>query len=266
MKWTRTILVSALMLVAAVANAQTVVHEGQPVYRFWQGQTIGGIGPDSLGHIGYIDSNRNLHIVEGSPLSDQNFIFQNIISDCGTCGHAALALGDADSSSILDTHRMRLGTLLLDPGVAWTAVSDTTRQMVFFVQIRTHLSATASDSAGTFPLYFYGQQPLGASGTSPDTVAFGHLQGGNNGVAWSGEITVYYNSGRSGIYNQFGINGRTYYYPGTIAIPLSSVWGRDIYSPYTSIRIRSAGDRSGGGGLQSSHKLTMKAHLIGTPL
>lgn len=220
----------------------------------------------------HTDNDGTLYTLEEFPLSDQNFIFQNIITDCATCSHLALSydgtglLGtSADSSAILDTHRMRLGTLLLDLGIEYTTAVDTTTEIALIVQVRTHLSATASDSAGTFPLYMYGQNGLGASAAAIDTAAFGHLQIGSAGTPWSGEFTVYYSAKRRGVYNQWDLNGRSFYFPGTIAIPLSSIWGRDVYSPYTSVRIRDAGVRLSGG-LQTTRKLKAIVHLVGTPL
>src|SRR5689334_22667620 len=66
-----------------------------------------------------VDASGNAYVTESASLMDGNLTFASIISN------TALALGAADSSAILDTHKMRLGTLLIKPFVGGTNTSST---------------------------------------------------------------------------------------------------------------------------------------------
>ena len=78
---------------------------------------------------------------------------------------------------------------------------------------------------------------------------------------WSSEFVVTISAVRSGIYNNVAINGHTYYYPNGIAVPLSSILGREIYSPWTSIRVRNLTSSS-----TTVTSARVRVHLVGTPL
>jgi hypothetical protein len=209
-------------------------------------------------------------MTNSAPAQDQNLTFASIISN------ASLALGASDSSAILDTHAMRLGTLLFKcSNGTTTGTEDTTVTWRVAFQIRTHLNG-AADSSSTFAFYEYGNSSIGATATTPgDTTAQGHLLTGTPTTAlnatpdantpWSGEYTLVIAAKRFAHAQAISVNGHTYYYPSGIAIPLSSIFGRDIYSPYTSIRVRvmtcekaNAAFATGG--------LAITVSLIGTPL
>jgi hypothetical protein len=234
---------------------------------------VGGVNPiDSTSVPFQFDSNGNQKVAEAFPLSDQNLTFASIISN------ASLALGAADSSAILDTHRMRLGMLLIKASNGTTTgTADTTVTTRIAIQIRTHLNG-GSDSASTFPIYLYGRSDVGAVVTSAgqtDTTSQGHLIDGKPITAvlatpsanspWSGEYTVVIENKRFAHASSIDVNGHTFYYPSGIAIPLSSIFGRDIYSPYTSVRVRVMTVMKAGANF-ATQGLAITMHLVGTPL
>jgi hypothetical protein len=65
--------------------------------------------------------------------------------------------------------------------------------------------------------------------------------------------------------NSVAINGHTFYYPSGIAIPLQSLFGRDLYSPYTSVRVRVMRVQKGAANLATG-TCAVTVHLVGTPL
>lgn len=216
-----------------------------------------------------VDATGNAYMVNASPLQDANLTFASIIDN------ASLALGAADSSAILDTHAMRLGMLLIKASNGTTTgTADTTVTWRVAIQIRTHLNGQ-SDSSSTFAIYQYGNTQVGVSATAPDTSAQGHLiQGisttGLNATPdanspWSGEYTVVIMAKRLAHASSIAINGHTYYYPSGIAIPLQSIIGRDVYSPYTSVRVRvMTCEKANAAFATAGLKITV--HLVGTPL
>lgn len=221
----------------------------------------------STGH--RVNSSGDLTVEESSPAMDANLTFENIIVSTGT------ALAAADSSTVLDTHRMRLGMLLIKPVVAGTGTVDTTVIVRIAVQIRTHINAQ-DDSSSTFAVYPYGYAPsMVATTIGADTTWQGHMHKplGLTAIAanvgpispWSGEIGLSIQAVRNAHTNSVGVGSHQFYYPSGIAIPLQSLYGRDIYSPYTSVRVRIMTAQKGAASL-STATLAYTVHLVGTPL
>jgi hypothetical protein len=114
-----------------------------------------------------------------------------------------------------------------------------------------------------------------AAGAVADTSQQGHLYSGvpQTGIAatpgsnttWSGEFTLFISAKRNAHGDGLNVNGHTFYYPNGIAIPLQSIFGRDIYSPYTSVRVRLMAAQKGSASLTTA-TLKYTVHLIGTPL
>lgn len=182
-------------------------------------------------------------VAESDPPMDANLTFTNIMS-------ATLAAGAADSSSVLDTHRMRLGTLLIK-GVPAGGTGTHTR---LAIQIRTHL-AGQDDSSSTFVIYLNpGKNAPAIASGSADTVGTGHELTGSATAAWSGEFDVAFARNRNAPGSLAA--AVAYSYPSGIAIPLTNIFGMPIYSEFTSIRIRNL----------VGPTITFTAHLIGTPL
>lgn len=217
-----------------------------------------------------VDANGNAYMVNASPLQDANLTFSSIIA------RDSLSMGQADSSIVLDTHAMRLGMLLIKPfsGTGTTGTVDTTCVYRIAIQIRTHL-AGASDSSSIFPIYQYGvAAALNATANAADTSAQGQVYDNatlgtyipSNVInAWSGEYTVYISAQRFAYGNSIAVNGNTFYYPNGIAISLQSLFGREIYSPYTSVRVRLLTVQKGSAEL-STARIGLQIHLVGTPL
>lgn len=183
---------------------------------------------------------------EADPAMDANLTFENII------GPVSLASGAADSSIILDTHRMRLGTLLLKitPG---TGVGTHTR---LAVQIRTHLNAV-DDSSSTFAIYsMFGKDQTAIGSAALDSLSGGHYVTGSASVMWSGEFVVAGARNRNEPNTGTPVAAVAFSYPNGIGIPLQSIYGRDFYAPYISVRIRNL----------VGPTAVVTAHLVGTPL
>src|SRR6185436_12161411 len=108
------------------------------------------------------DASGNAYVTESTPAMDANLTFANIISN-----QTGLAIGAADSSAIQDTHRMRLGMLLIKPVIGGTGTVDTTVVLRIAIQIRTHLNGI-DDSLSTFAIYSYGTAP-GVTASGVDT-------------------------------------------------------------------------------------------------
>ena len=178
---------------------------------------------------------------------DANLTFNSIIDP------STLAAGAADSSAVLDTHRMRLGTLLFKV-VPGTGVSTHYR---LAVQVRIHLNG-ADDSLSTFSVMrdFGGDGLARASTAGADTSAGGHYITGSATVPWSGEFVV--SAARNRNAPGSGVAAVAFSYPSGIAVPLSNFYGRDIWAPYISVRVRniSSGAFSG----------VVTVHLVGSPL
>jgi len=194
-------------------------------------------------------------------------------------GGTALAVGAADSSTVRDTRHMRLGMLLIKAVVAGTGTVDTTVTVRLAVQIRTHLS-DVDDSVSTFPIYEYGRATMGAgtaaeAAAGMDTTVQGHLVTGGpiaNAAAtaksnkpWSGEQVIEISAKRNAHGDAITVAGQEFYYPNGIAIPLSSLYGREPYSRYTSIRVRVLIAQKGAATLTGA-TCFVAVHLIGTPL
>lgn len=210
------------------------------------------------------DASGNALVLEAEPVMDANLTFPSIIS------LSTLAGGAADSSGILDTHRMRLGMLLIKATPTSVTGADSGAVIRLGVQIRTHLNGSA-DSSSTFAMYMYGRTDQGANvaaASQIDTSAVGQLFTADNLTAnansvWSGEFVVHVQVRRLGPTTSVlgGLGQRTYAYPNGMAIPLQSIFGREIYSPYTSIRIRHLGNSG-----PTARSCIVTAHLVGTPL
>jgi len=261
------------LLLVGVASAQMQVGEPNSFHGILQGQPVVGINrTDSTARILTVSSGGVLSTAESAPAMDANLTFQLI-------NNAGLPLGGADSSGIMDTHRMRLGMLLIKPfvGTTNTSSTDTTLLIRIAVQVRTHLN-NAADSSSTFAIYPYGMAPLMnalAGAVVPDSSVQGQIAQGlplpnllatpSATTAWSGEFIVVIDAKRWAHANAVGVNGHTFYYPNGIAIPLSSLFGRDIYSPYTSVRVRYMTAMMG-----TTPKLAVQlgltVTLVGTPL
>lgn len=211
-----------------------------------------------------VDGSGNAYVTESAPAMDANLTFASIISS------ASLAAGAADSSAVLDTHRMRLGMLLIKCTPISITGADSLSGIRLSVQIRTHLNGQ-TDSSSTFVFYPYGQSAMGAVTTVAsqiDTLLTGQIQTGLNLQAnvngsWSGEFTCYFANNRVGPGTSVigSMGQRTFYYPNGIAVPVQSIWGREIYSPYTSIRVRNLGS-----GPTTARACAVTVHLVGTPL
>lgn len=263
----------ALALYAGTASAQPIGTDGRQIRGALSGPLQMGVDrTDSTARATTMNSDGTLSTKEASPARDANLTFQDIINNFGV---SALAIGAADSSAVLDTHDMRLGMLLIKAAVAGTGTVDTTVAVRIAVQLRTHLGGV-DDSMSAFPIYLYGNSPLGAAGTAHvDTTVQGHIYNATSltglsatptaWTAWSGEQTILIHAKRNAHGSSIAINGHTHYYPNGIAIPLSSIFGRDIYSPYTSVRIRVMSAHKGAATF-STATVFVAAHLVGTPL
>ena len=213
------------------------------------------------------DAFGNAYIIDSNPNRDANLTFQSVISN------TSLAFGAADSNATpLDTHAMRLGMLLFKGVVVSGDSNDVVR---IAVQVRTHLNGN-TDSLSTFAIYQYGVSPSlnQTSGVTPDTASVGQLwKSGTttavsatptNSQPYSGEFVVSFRADRMA--HATGSvalpQGREFYYPNGIAIPMNSLFGREIYSPSTTIRVRNIGTRPGA----ANRAINITVHLVGTPL
>lgn len=203
---------------------------------------------------------------EQAPEMDANLTFTNII---GTTTLTAAAATNADSSAVLDTHRMRLGMLLIKATPTSVTGADSLGIVRLGVQVRTHLQG-ASDSSSTFPIYWYGRSDLGgvAAASQIDTSATGQIFNAVNlaasaNSAHSGEFVTYVAINRLGPGTSVvgSLGQRPYFWPNGIAIPLQNFQGREIYSPFTSVRIRNLGTVG-----PANRSIIVTAHLVGTPL
>jgi len=257
-----------LLLLAGVAGSaggQMQVGEPNSFHGILQGQPVVGINrTDSTARLLTVSSGGVLSTAESAPAMDANLTFPNIIGPIST-----LAPGGADSSAILDTHRMRLGTLLIKCTPLSITGADSLFSIRLGVQIRTHLNG-AGDSSSTFAFYQYGKSDVGAVTTTAsqtDSTVAGQILNSLNLAAavnspYSGEFTVIVAFNRVGPGTSIlgSLGQKTFTYPNGIAIPLSSLFGRDIYSPSTSVRIRNLGSAG------NTRSCALTVHLVGTPL
>jgi hypothetical protein len=207
------------------------------------------------------DASGNLYMTNSSPLQDNNLTFASIISQ------SSLAAGAADSSAVLDTHAMRLGMLLIKATPQSVTGADSLATVRIGIQIRTHLNG-AADSSSTFAIYQYGVVPSMAITAGVDTAYFGQIANGLNLAAssqgtFSGEFNVAIAINRIGPGTSIlgSLGQRLFYYPNGIAIPIQNLFGRDIYSPYTSIRVRNLGTAG-----PANRTCIVTVSLVGTPL
>ena len=241
----------AMVALAGVAQADFNVLDKTT----WYQNGANGARVTSAGHA---------TVEEQSPAMDANLTFTNIISN------ASLAPGAADSSTVQDTHRMRIGMLLIKCTPLNVTGADSLGLSRIAVQVRVHLTSAADDSMNTFVIYPYARSDQGAvaAASQVDTVMAGQTFNAVNlaasvNTAQSGETVVAIAMNRIGPGTSAlgSLGQRTFAYPNGIALPLSSVFGRDIYSPYTSIRVRNLG---GSGAANRSVKITVS--MVGSPL
>lgn len=204
--------VALLVAASASGDSNTYNYQGTgPYFNAKSGQLV--------------DVTGNAKVVEAAPNRDYNFTFSNIINT------ASLAAAAADSSAILDVHNMRLGTLLFKVTPIGGGTGLITR---LAVQVRIHLNG-GSDTLSTFAVHSYGSGPVFAASVL-DTMNAGHLATGSATAPWSGETVLTFNGNRNSPLN--AVAATVFTYPNGVAIPLSSLTGRDFYADYISIRVR----------------------------
>ena len=246
---------AALALFAANAMSQgTILGWGQknqqpqsatsPVVPQVKVNVVGGIvASDTSGAPFLMDSDGYAKMVQKNPAMDANLTFASIIS-------STITAASADSSAILDTHRMRLGMLLIKANPSGGGTGTINR---LAIQIRVHLNGQ-SDTSSTFAIYQYGATAVATAGALPDTIAFGHLVSGSTTTPWSGEFDIMATADRSGPVT--GGSTNDFRSPTGIAIPLQSLFGRDSWAPYVSVRVRNI----------TGPSCAVTVHLVGTPL
>lgn len=200
-----------------------------------------------------MDADGNVKTVNAAPPADQNARFTSIISN------AALAYNAGDSSAVLNVHGLRHMKLLIKVVPASTGLDTTSISRLAF-QIRTHLNGQ-SDSSSTFAEYAFGISTLGGGAAAGnDSLITGQLlkggKGGAVGQAWSGEFVVAAMSARAAHANSIAVTGHEWYYPSGMAIPLDSMFGRDFWGDYISVRVRNL----------TGNTCAVTVHLVGTPL
>ena len=231
------------MLLASAAISQ-VGGNGSKVNGQFTGQRVAGVDiTDTSTRVLRVDASWNLKTSEAYPLSDQNLTFSSIIS-------STITAASADSSAVLDTHRMRLGMLLIKANPVGGGTGTINR---LAVQIRVHLNGQ-SDTSSTFAIYQYGATAVATAGALPDTISFGHLVSGSTTTPWSGEFDIMATAARSSPISGGGSND--FRSPNGIAIPLQSLFGRDSWAPYVSVRVRNI----------TGPSCAVTVHLVGTPL
>lgn len=201
------------------------------------------------------DMDGNAQTADAFPNRDMSFTLSNIIAAGALAGTSNLAVGAADSSDVLDTRHMRLGMLVIKCVPVGGGVGVLTR---LAVQVRTHIGG-ATDSVSTAAIYLYGQQAPGmnqvaAALASSDTTNVGHFLAGSATAPWSGEFIVTANGTRNAPGN--AVAATAFSYPNAICIPLTSLGGREIFSPWTSIRVRNV----------TGPAAQVYVSLVGTPL
>lgn len=196
-------------------------------------------------------TNANGLVLTEDNMRDQSFTLANIIADGALAGTSNLAAAASDSSAVLDTRYMRLGMLVIKGVPVGGGVGLITR---LAISVRTHVNGV-SDSVNTAPIFLYGNAPVMVATTAvADTSGQGHLFTGSATVPWSGEFIVTLNGVRNAPGN--AVAATAFSYPGAICIPLTNLWGREIYSPWTSIRVRNV----------TGPAAQVYVSLVGTPL
>ena len=225
----------AMVALAGVAQADFNVLDKTT----WYQNGANGARVTSTGHA---------TVTEQNPAMDANLTFAP--EQCIT--NASLAVGSGDSSVVLDTHRMRLGSVFIKCTQSALGVNRITRLAISF---RGHLNGQ-DDSTSTFPLFMYGRSDMGVTAIASqlDTTSSGHLVTGSASNPWSGEYVIVIDHTRDSPANS--VAATAFQYPNGLWIPLSSLFGRDVYSPYTSIRVRNL----------SGPTVSVQVSLIGTPL
>jgi hypothetical protein len=209
-----------------------------------QGQSQGGmVDADTSFRVQRYDGSGNLKVAEAFPPTTANFS-QQIITDFSIVAAAGC------SSNVVNVAGLRHMKLLLKA----TPVAGVASNMVSLaVQVRTHLNGV-SDSSSTFVEYPQAVIITLNSATTTDTLNFGHHSVGSATLPWSGEFVVRSALNRASPGN--GVGAVAWSYPNGIAIPLDSMFGRDFWGDYISIRIRNLGTMT----------CIVNAYLIGTPL
>lgn len=187
-------------------------------------------------------------VQEQDPPMDANLTFapEQCIST------ASLTVASACSSGVMDTHRMRLGSIFIKCTQSALGANRLSRLAISF---RGHLNG-ADDSTSTFPLFMYGRSDMGVTALASqlDTTSSGHLVTGGAANPWSGEYIIVVDHNRDA--PAVSVAATAFSYPNGLWIPLSSLLGRDVYSPYTSIRVRNL----------SGPTVSLQVSLVGTPL
>ena len=179
---------------------------------------------------------------------DKNQVFECLTNTSG------LAIGAADSNIVpIPVAWCKTLNLALKANLLTTGANDTTAIAHLIVQFRDCLNGNC-DSANALPIYGYGQTTMGVSNGS-DTTNVGHLQIGNAGVPWSGEYDITLSSKRDGVNGTVAVNGRLYYYPNGMLIPLSNLFGRDVRITNLQCRVRNAGSNSTAGSASVAYNL-----------
>lgn len=193
-----------------------------------------------------------LSVIDPERDRDANVLFQSVINV------TALAYNAGDSSGVLNTHDLAHSVLYIKAVPSGGGVGDTINVVRLAFQVRGHLNGL-SDSTSVFPFYPSGQvASLGVSATAPDTLNQGHIFRGGRNAAWSGEFIITIALNRKAQGAGIAINGRDWYFPNGLAIPLDNLFGRNFWSPYTSIRVRNIGP--------GTATCDVTCHLVGTPL
>lgn len=200
-------------------------------------------------------SGGSAYVTESSKDRDYVHLWQDVIGNAST--GFSLAIGAADSTDNampIDVHAYRYLNLLIDPTIT---AGDTNTVVRLAFQFRECMNGN-QDSTSLFPLYMYGQTYAGTT-AGPDTSAAGHLFRGNAGLAWSGEYEVTIANNRGQVGNSISVNGRLFYYPNNIDIPLDTFFGRPVRFNNLSIRVRNMGYVA----TAQSATLTGHLHLLG---
>lgn len=232
--------VAAALLLAGLAGADSNTYNYQGTGPYFNARN--GARVNSTGSALVDDVSRD---------RDASFTETNIIAAGALAGTSNLAAGAADSSAVLDTRHMRLGMLVIKCVPAGGGAGLITR---LAISVRTHVNG-AADSVSTAPIYFYGNAPVMVATTAvADTAAAGHLFAGSATGPWSGEYVVTVNGARNAPAS--AVAATAFSYPNAICIPLTNLWGREIFSPWTSVRVRNI----------TGPAAQVYVSLVGTPL
>lgn len=155
--------------------------------------------------------------------------------------NTSLAIGAADSNATpLDVHTYSWLKLCIKGTPLAQGGNDTTSIVRLILQFRECLNNN-TDSTSVFPEYGW-NTTLGAAVSGADTTLSGHLVRGNAGSPWSGEYVIEFNAKRNAVTSSISVNGRLFYYPNGIAIPLDVLVGHRARFKYLQVRARNAGN------------------------